>query len=151
MATDDLYPVYQNSMVPLGFYNKANRQKGTTFVICAGAAGEIGYSDMDFWAADDVFTLENSDNMVPKFIYYTLLNKQDRIKSQVRRASIPRLSRTVLENLVFTLPSIEKQKYLVSVLDNFDKLTSDLSQGLPKEIGLRQKQYEYFRDKLLTF
>ena len=49
------------------------------------------------------------------------------------------------------LPSIPVQNYVVSILDNFDALINDISQGLPKEIELRQKHYEYYRAKLLDF
>ena len=49
------------------------------------------------------------------------------------------------------VPSLEIQSRIVQVLDNFDTVCNDLNIGLPKEIELRQKQYEYFRDKLLTF
>ncbi|WP_228065337.1 restriction endonuclease subunit S [Staphylococcus aureus] len=49
------------------------------------------------------------------------------------------------------MPDLVRQEKIVSILDKFDKLTSDLSQGLPKEIEQRQKQYEYFRDSLLNF
>ena len=49
------------------------------------------------------------------------------------------------------LPSIEQQEKLVDILDGFDTLCNDLTSGLPAEIESRQKQYEYYRDKLLTF
>ena len=49
------YAVYQNCMTPLGYYHESNAKAETTFVIVAGAAGEVGYSDVDFWAADDVY------------------------------------------------------------------------------------------------
>ena len=49
------------------------------------------------------------------------------------------------------IPPLEKQKQIVSILDKFDALVNDLSEGLPKEIGLRRKQYEYYRGKLLDF
>ena len=52
------YAVYQNSLTPLGYYEKYNVNADTTFVIVAGAAGEIGYSTVDFWAADDCFYFE---------------------------------------------------------------------------------------------
>ena len=151
LKEDGEYPVYQNSLKPLGYYQEFNRSAGTTFVICAGAAGEISYSSSNFWAADDVFTLETTTFISNSFMYYTLLNIQGRIKDKVRKASIPRLSKTVLENIVFTLPSFTEQQRIVSILDKFDTLTSDLSQGLPKEIDLRQKQYESIRDTLLNF
>ena len=56
-----------------------------------------------------------------------------------------------LANIVIPLPTIEKQKEIVEILDKFDSLCNDLSAGLPAEIEHRQKQYEYYRDKLLTF
>jgi type I restriction enzyme S subunit len=49
------------------------------------------------------------------------------------------------------IPRIEKQKQIVEILDNLSKLCEDISEGLPAEIEARQKQYEYYRDKLLTF
>ena len=151
LSENDGYPVYQNSLKPLGYYQEFNRSADTTFVICAGAAGEIAYSNLDFWAADDVFTLDVTKFISSKFMYYTLLNIQESIKGKVRKASIPRLSKGVLENIIFILPPVTKQKSIVSILDKFDILINDLSQGLPKEIEFRQKQYEYFRDKLLKF
>jgi len=51
----------------------------------------------------------------------------------------------------FPLPSLEEQARIVETLDKFDALTTDISKGLPAEIAARQKQYEYYRDKLLTF
>lgn len=66
-------------------------------------------------------------------------------------ASIPRLSRLSIENIQFVLPNIDTQTEIVNNLDKFNTICSDLSEGLPKEIELRQKQYEYYRDKLLTF
>ena len=151
LATTGSFPVYQNSLSPLGYYTESNRVKNTCFVVCAGAAGEIGYCDTDFWAADDVYTLETSDNISDKFMYYVLLSKQDRLKSQVRKASIPRLSKDAIDKMTFYLPSITEQERIVSILDNFNTLTNSLSEGLPKEIELRQKQYEYWREQLLNF
>ena len=151
LTTSGSVPVYQNSLAPLGYYTESNRVKNTSFVICAGAAGEIGYSTVDFWAADDVYTLETSDNISDKFIYYVFLSKQDRLKSQVRKASIPRLSKDAIDKITFYLPSITEQERIVSILDNFNTLTNSLSEGLPKEIELRQKQYEYWREQLLNF
>ena len=150
LATTGSFPVYQNSLTPLGYYTEANRVKNTSFVICAGAAGEIGYCDTDFWAADDVYTLETSEFISDKFMYYVLISNQEKIKSQVRKASIPRLSKDAIDKITFYLPSITEQERIVSILDHFNTLTNSLSEGLPKEIELRQKQYEYWREQLLN-
>lgn len=145
------YPVYQNSMTPLGYYHEANVQPDTTFVIAAGAAGEIGYSSNELWAADDVFYIENPSHLLSKYLYHFLLIKQYKIKAQVRRASIPRLPRLAIEKIKIPIPSLEEQARIVAILDKFDTLTSSLSEGLPREIELRQQQYEYYRDLLFNF
>ena len=61
------------------------------------------------------------------------------------------LNSSLILSTVIPLPSLERQRRIVEVLDHFDKLCSDLAEGLPAEIEARQKQYEYYRDKLLTF
>ena len=58
---------------------------------------------------------------------------------------------TKLEEILIPLPSLEEQQRIVDILDRFDKLCNDISEGLPAEIEARQKQYEYFREKLLSF
>jgi restriction endonuclease S subunit len=145
------YAVYQNSMKPLGYYHKSNVKSDTTFVISAGAAGEIGYSNTDFWAADDVYFLITPDDIESKFLYHFLLTQQYKIYAQVRRASIPRLSKKAIEKLQIQLPDPKIQKQIVDVLDKFDALVNDISIGLPAEIEARRKQYEYYRGKLLSF
>ena len=71
--------------------------------------------------------------------------------SRVRRAGIPTLDGRVLEELNIPVPSLIEQQKIIDVLDKFYTLSSDLSQGLPAEIEKRRQQYEYYRDKLLTF
>ena len=56
-----------------------------------------------------------------------------------------------LEKLLLPVLSLVEQQRIVDILDKFDKLVNDISEGLPAEIAARQKQYEYYRDKLLTF
>lgn len=142
-----LFPVYQNSMIPLGFYNKSNYLAGTTFVISAGSAGEVGYSDVDFWAADDCLCITCPDYICNKFVYYNLINKQHLLKSRVRKASVPRLSRSAVENFEIPLPPIEVQNEIVGILDRF----ADLAASLQAELQARIQQYEYYRSKLLSF
>ena len=142
----DKYPVYQNSLKPLGFYSKYNVKANTVFVICAGAAGDIGFSNKNFWAADDCYYLETDKYVDSKFIYYYLLSIQNDIKRQVRQASVPRLGSDVLKSI--TLPSVSdnKQQEIVKILDSF----TNLIDALNEELSLRQKQFEYYREKLLN-
>lgn len=150
LAENAKYPVFQNSLTPLGYYDYKNFEGGKTCIITAGAAGEIFYQDKDFWAADDVFVL-TTNNILNKYLYYFLLNKQCLLKSKVRKASIPRLSRDDIEKIEILFPSIEIQNKVVQILDKFQSLLSDTKGLLPQEIEQRQKQYEYYREKLLTF
>ncbi len=144
------YPVFQNSLTPLGYYNNKNFDGGKTCIVTAGAAGEIFYQDRDFWAADDVLVI-TTDDILNKYLYYFLLNKQNLIKSKVRKASVPRLSRDDIEKIEVSLPPIEIQNKIVKILDRFQELLSDTKGLLPLEIEQRRKQYEYYREKLLTF
>lgn len=79
------------------------------------------------------------------------MTKQAYLLSRVRKASIPRLSRTVVERLSIPIPSLEEQRRIVAILDRFESLTTSLQTGLPAEITARRQQYEHYRDKLLTF
>ena len=145
------YPVYQNALIPLGYYDECNRSGNNTFMISAGAAGQIGFSDIDFWAADDCYTFNCCDKLENKFLFHVLKNNQYRIDTKVRKASIPRISKESVGDIQIPLPSLEIQKKVVNVLDNFEKICNDLNIGLPTEIEARKKQYEFYRDQLLTF
>ena len=151
LSINGKYAVYQNSMVPLGYYDKSNCKANTTFIISAGAAGKIGYSYEDFWAADDCFYFDSSKNLNNRYLCFYLHSQNEYIYSRVRKASIPRLSRTVVEKIKIPLPPLEEQQRIVDILDRFDTLCNDISKGLPAEIEARKKQYEYYRDKLLIF
>ncbi len=118
-------------------------KSNTTFIISAGAAGEIGYSEVDFWAADDVYYFVTPDALESKFLYHFLLTQKSRILSQVRRASIPRLSKSVVEKLQIPIPPLPIQKEIVRILDTFTELTTELTH--------RKKQYNHYRDQLLSF
>ena len=63
----------------------------------------------------------------------------------------PKLMSNVMSKILIPVPQLSKQNQIVNILDKFSEVTEDLSQGLPAEIKLRQQQYEYYRDKLLTF
>ena len=141
------FPVYQNSMIPLGYSYNSNYPADTTFVISAGSAGEVGYSSVDFWAADDCLCITCPRYISNKFVYYNLVNKQHLLKSKVRKASVPRLSRSAVEKIEIPIPPIEVQNEIVRILDKFASLAAELQ----AELQARQKQYEHYREKLLTF
>ncbi|MDY4433290.1 MAG: restriction endonuclease subunit S, partial [Prevotella sp.] len=63
----------------------------------------------------------------------------------------PLLTATQIKDFVIPVPSMQEQQRIVSILDRFEALTTDLQSGLPAEIEARRQQYEYYRNKLLTF
>ena len=151
LSINGAYPVYQNSLKPLGYYDQFNRAEETTFIICAGAAGDIGYSKVKFWSADDCFSVICPDTISNRYVFYCLLSQQNRIYSQVRKASIPRLSHSAVEALYIPVPPLPVQEEIVRILDNFAELQAELQAGLQAELQKRLQQYNYYRDKLLSF
>lgn len=147
LINDGKYPVFQNSLIPLGYYDKNNYPANITFVISAGAAGEIGYTEEPIWAADDCLAIISPNNIINKFIYYCLIANKLFFVSKVRRASVPRLSRTVVDNFEIPIPPLEVQNEIVRILDTFTAHTAELQ----AELQARKEQYEYYRNKLLTF
>jgi len=91
--------------------------------------------------------------VLPKWILYEISTSSflSHIKNYEKGTSYPSISDRDVKMYEIPLPSIPVQEYIVSILDKFDALINDISQGLPKEIELRQKQYEYYREKLLDF
>ena len=85
-----------------------------------------------------------------KYIYHCLANKYQYIKS-LGQGSQTNINMQIIKSLEIPLPSLDVQQRIVDVLDNFEKICSDLNIGLPAEIEARKKQYEYYRDALLTF
>ena len=145
------YPVYQNSLEPLGYLDKYNYSGDKTFIISAGAAGNIGFSRRKFWAADDCLIFLQLAQLKEKYIYYYLKSIQGQIDSAVRKASIPRLAKQFVENIDIIVPTIEKQDEIIELLDKFESISEDFQEGIPAEIEACKKQYEYYRDKLLSF
>ncbi|WP_448865692.1 restriction endonuclease subunit S [Dialister invisus] len=118
---------------------------------------KIWIADVDGGTNGDVLTIcikEDFENkIIPKFLYQILSNEsffEYNIKFS-KGAKMPRGDKKKIMEYEFVLPSVPVQEYVVPILDKFNALVNDISQGLPKEIELRQKQYEYYREKLLAF
>lgn len=115
-----------------------------------GSIGNIFYVDTPFWNVDTIFYTEiNREQVTPKYLYHAL---QVQNLSELNTAGgVPSLTQTVLKRVRIPLPSLAEQERIVKILDKFDVLVNDISSGLPAEIEARRKQYEYYRDRLLTF
>lgn len=86
-------------------------------------------------------------------MYYYFKSKNARIyfESNSTGSTIKNLGLKALRNMAIQVPSLSEQQRIVSILDKFETLVNDLSQGLPAEIAAVQEQYEYYRNKLLLF
>ena len=110
------------------------------------------------WLGDDDVAISNhtfiySHNQNPKYLAY-LFQTQAFLKykkTKVVGVKVIDIPQKALESFCIPVPPLEEQERIVSILDKFDALTTSLTEGLPKEIELRQKQYEYYRDMLLSF
>lgn len=146
LSQNNGFPVYQNSLTIMGYHNATNYSANTPFIIGAGAAGEVGYSIVDFWAADDCFPIVGKAKVLNMYIYHVLLWKKPYLISKIRKASIPRLSRDFIVNMVIPVPPLPVQEEIVRILDSFTSLTAELQ----AELQARKKQYEYYADKLFV-
>lgn len=110
------------------------------------------------WLGDDDVAISNhtfiySHNQNPKYLAY-LFQTQAFLKykkTKVVGVKVIDIPQKALESFCIPVPPLEEQERIVSILDKFDALTTSLTEGLPKEIELRQKQYEYYRNMLLSF
>ncbi len=94
-----------------------------------------------------------SHNQNAKFLSY-FFHSSNFSKQKIKFAhgtKVIEITPSKLNEIIIPLPPIEEQERIVKILDRFDKLCNDISEGLPAEIEARQKQYEYYRDKLLDF
>lgn len=100
---------------------------------------------------DACFGFRSSLN--PKYVAYFTRTRQfhDQIRKHIRTGKISAINSKGLSKAIIPVPSPEEQERIVSILDRYDTLTKSISTVLPEEIELREKQYEYYRDKLLTF
>ena len=87
------------------------------------------------------------------FLYYLLSSNyvQKQMRQKASMGTVKNLNADIVKSIKLPLYPMEYQNYVANILNKFDKLIHDISQGLPAEIEARRKQYEYYRDKLLTF
>lgn len=125
-----IYPVYQNTNYPLGYYNSYNVCKNNPYVIIGGSAGLIGYSYSNFWAADDCAYFGKNDNLNKFFLYNILVSKSLEIQKNVRGSSIPRLDRGVLSDLRIQFPNLTEQQAISSYFTHLDTLITSSTSRL---------------------
>lgn len=114
---------------------------------------DFEYYDRDFTHKNEMWSYSSLDEkkLNIKFLYYILKNNLRYFLDNAISGKLPQISTGVTDNYKVPIPSIYVQNKVVEVLDKFQNLLSDTQGLLPEEIEQRQKQYEYYREKLLTF
>lgn len=146
---DYIYPCYGGNGLR-GYVKNYNQDGKHPLIGRQGAlCGNVCYACDKFYATEHAVVVSPSALYNEKFLFYLLgFAKLEQYKTA---GAQPGLSVARLEKVVLPVPPLEQQKRIVDILDRFDSLCNDISDGLPAEIEARQKQYEYYRDKLLTF
>ena len=118
---------------------------------------KIWYADCVGGTNGDVLCVRIKDDaknvIIPRYLYCILSSHSffEYDNSYSKGAKMPRGDKQKVMEYEFGIPSLSEQQRIVNILDRFDTLVNDLSQGLPAEIEARQQQYEYYRDQLLSF
>ena len=148
------YPVYSSQTANngrFGFINSYDYDgEYITWTTDGANAGSVFYHDEKFSITNVCGLLRIKDSRVrAKYLKYVL----DVTAKQYVNTGMgnPKLMSNVMKQIKVGIPSLAEQDRIISILDRFDKLTNDLSSGLPAEIEARRKQYEYYRDRLLSF
>ncbi len=86
-----------------------------------------------------------------RYLYYYCYKLGEYCRTHLNQGNFASVDMSKFGEFIFFLPELQKQQEIADILDRLDRLCNDLTSGLPAEIEARQKQYEYYRDKLLTF
>ena len=106
------------------------------------------------WAmSETLYAIKTKEQLLPKFLMYYLYseNSRNQFEPKISKGSVPHLKVSDLQNVLLPVPPIEEQSKIVEILDHFTELEAELEIKLEAELEARRKQYEYYRNQLLTF
>ncbi|EOW9820397.1 restriction endonuclease subunit S [Escherichia coli] len=127
-------------------------EAGTIVVTLQGTIGRVAITQYDCYVDRTLAIFTNFKVKInKKYFAYQLKAKFDSEKEFARGSTLKTITKEEFSKFQLPIPSINEQNRIVSLLDKFDTLAHSIKQGLPREIELRQKQYEYYRDLLLSF
>ena len=148
------YAVINSGREPLGFIDLWNTDNDPIGITSRGAGvGSITWREGKYFRGNLNYsvTIKNKDKISIRYLYHILQKMQLEIQALCTFDGIPALNASNLKTLEIPVPSLDEQNRIVAILDKFDALTTSITEGLPREIELRQKQYAYYRDLLLNF
>ncbi|NUC51582.1 restriction endonuclease subunit S [Escherichia coli] len=150
------FPVYGSGGI-MRYVDTYAYNKPSVLIPRKGSLGNLFFIDVPFWTVDTIFYTEIDEAQIrPKYLYYFLSTVG--LGEMNQAGGVPSQTQSVLNKLKIPIPcpdnpekSLAIQSEIVRILDKFDTLTNSITEGLPREIELRQKQYEYYRDLLFSF
>ena len=145
-------PILSNGINEKAIYGWTNISKINKPSLTISARGTIGwasYREHPFFPIVRLLVLTPLIEINLRYAYYFMKSIEN--DYNVPKVGIPQLTKPMIKDLKIPLPPLEEQQHIASILDKFDTLVNSISEGLPREIALRRKQYEYYREKLLTF
>lgn len=114
-------------------------------------AGKVGINKIPLTTNQACCNLQiNPQKALYKYVYYWVCNEYERLKS-LGQGSQNNINAQIIKEYPIPVPPLAEQRRIVDILDRFNTLTTDLTAGIPAEIEARRKQYEYYREQLLTF
>ena len=139
------YPVYGSGGI-IAYVSEYAYDKPSVLIPRKGSIDKLYYVDTPFWNVDTIFyTVIDETRAIPKYIYHCL--KREHLEQYNTAGGVPSLTQKVLNEIKLPVPPLEVQREIVRVLDSFTLLTAELT----AELTARKKQYDFYRDKLLTF
>jgi type I restriction enzyme specificity protein hsdS len=144
-----VYPCYGANGIR-GYVSAVTNRDNASIIGRQGAlSGNISFAEAPFFATEHAVVVTPKVRLVSRWLYHTLIVAE--LSKYVTKSAQPGLSVRRLEQVEVLFPSIEEQQRIADILDRFDALVNDISSGLPAEIAARRAQYEYYRDRLLSF
>ncbi|EKO3608161.1 restriction endonuclease subunit S [Vibrio metschnikovii] len=143
---------YSQTYSELGLKQSKLWPKGTLCITIAANIAETSILGFDACFPDSVIGfVANPEETSSSYVEYLLSSIKTQLEEKGQGSAQSNINLGTFQNLKLPFPSITEQERIVTILDKFDTLTSSITEGLPREIELRQKQYEYYRDLLLSF
>ena len=143
---------YSQTYSEFGLQQSKQWEKGTLCITIAANIAETGLLGFDACFPDSIIGfVANPEFAITEYVYYYLNSIKDYLENKSYGSAQDNLNLSTFSSLKIPVPSLEIQSRIVQVLDNFDTVCNDLNIGLPKEIELRQKQYEYWRNMMFNF
>ena len=146
---DASFPIYGSTGI-ISSTNTAVYNKDQILIARVGAnAGYVHIAKGEYDVSDNTLVVDLLPDVSLKYIYYQLSSMN--LNQYAKGGGQPLVTAGQMKEIPIPIPTLEEQQRIVAILDRFDTLCNDITTGLPAEIAARTKQYEYYRDKLLTF